>query len=210
LQSNTLNPLAYPKRTTAYVLTVIDNIGCPKPKRDTVIITVRDQVFADAGNDTAVVLGQPLQLSASGADFFLWTPSTGLNNPGINNPQANLSDNVTYYMKAYTEEGCFGYDTITVRVFKTNPDIFVPNGFTPGRPTNNVFRPIPVGISVIEFFHVYNRWGQLVYSSNDPERGWDGTFAGKPQAAGTYVWMVKGKDFTGKVIAKKGTAVLIR
>jgi hypothetical protein len=50
----------------------------------------------------------------------------------------------------------------------------------------------------------------MVYSSNDPERGWDGRFAGRPQAAGGYVWMVRGRDFTGKTIFRKGTMVLIR
>jgi gliding motility-associated-like protein len=205
-----LNPLAFPLKTTAYVLTVRDNIGCPKPKRDTVIVNVRDKILADAGGDTAIVVGQPLQLHATGADLYFWSPPTGLSNPNLQSPVANLSDNITYYMKAFTDDGCFAYDTMHIRVFKTQPDIFVPNGFTPDKTTNNVFRPIPVGISVIEFFYVYNRWGQLVYTSNDPERGWDGRFGGKPQAAGTYVWVVKGRDFTGKTIAKKGTMVLIR
>ena len=210
INPSTLNPLAYPLRTTAYVLTVRDNIGCPKPKKDTVLVTVRNKIVADAGADTAVVVGQPLQLQASGADLYLWSPATGLNNTTLQSPVARLNENITYYLKAYTEGGCFAYDTIHVRVFQTNPDIFVPNAFTPDKMTNHVFRPIPVGISIIEFFHVYNRWGQMVYSSNDPEGGWDGRFAGKPQGAGTFVWMVKGKDFTGKTIFKKGTMVLIR
>jgi PKD repeat protein len=210
ISANSLSPQAYPLKTTAYVLTVRDNIGCPKPKRDTVVVTVRNKILADAGGDTAVVLGQPLHLNGSGANRYLWSPPTGLNRTDIQSPVANLSENITYVMKAYTDEGCFEYDTMQVRVFKTQPDIFVPNGFTPGRTTNNVFRPIPVGISIIEFFSVFNRWGQQVYSSNDAERGWDGTFAGKPQSPGTYVWMVRGKDFTGKVIFRKGTMVLIR
>jgi gliding motility-associated-like protein len=210
INPSSLNPLAFPLRTTAYVLTVRDNIGCPKPKRDTVMVNVRSKILAEAGSDTAVVLGQPLQLYATGADMYLWEPSTGLDRNNVQSPVARLNENMTYVMKAYTDDGCFAYDTINVRVFKTKPDIFVPNAFTPGKTTNHVFRPIPVGISVIDYFYVYNRWGQLVYSSNDPERGWDGTFAGKIQTSGTYVWMVKGRDFTGRVIAKKGTVVLIR
>jgi gliding motility-associated-like protein len=210
ISPTTLNPLAYPLRTTSYVLTVYDNLGCPKPKRDTVVVTVRNKIIANAGRDTSVVIGQPLQLHGSGADMFLWTPPTGLNNPNTDNPIANLTENVTYELKAYTEEGCTGYDTINVKVFKTAPDIFVPNAFTPDRTTNNVFRPIPVGISQVEFFQVFNRWGQMVYSSNDIERGWDGKYGGKAQAPGGYVWMVQGKDFTGKTIFKKGTMILIR
>ncbi len=64
-------------------------------------------------------------------------------------------------MKTFTEEGCFAYDTINIKVFTTAPDIFVPNAFTPNNSSNNIFRPIPVGISKIEYFRVYNRNGML-------------------------------------------------
>jgi gliding motility-associated-like protein len=206
----TLNPLAYPLTTTSYVLTVYDNIGCPKPKRDTVIVTVRPKVMTNAGRDTSIVVGQPLQLSGKGAEFFTWSPPNGLNRTNVQSPIATLTENNTYVLKAYTAEGCFNFDTMNVKVFKTHPDIFVPNGFTPDRQSNNLFRPIPVGITRIEVFYVYNRWGQLMYSNTDATRGWDGRFAGKPQPAGTYVWMVTGTDYTGKKVFKKGTMALIR
>ncbi|ULQ56771.1 PKD domain-containing protein [Flavihumibacter rivuli] len=210
INPETLTPLARPRRTTQYVLSVLDNLGCPKPGRDTVLVTVRQPIRAFAGNDTSVVIGQPLQLNGSGAELFLWTPSTGLNFNNIANPVANLTQNQTYIMTAFTPEGCLGVDTINIKVFRTNPDIFVPNAFTPGKSTNTVFRPIPVGISQLEYFRVYNRWGQLVFSSSEATKGWDGKVGGQDQATGTYVWMVQGKDFTGKTIFKKGTVVLIR
>ncbi|HYC30236.1 MAG TPA: gliding motility-associated C-terminal domain-containing protein, partial [Chitinophagaceae bacterium] len=88
---------------------------------------------------------------------------------------------------------------------------FVPNAFTPGKRSNNLFRPAAApGISKLDFFRVYNRWGQLVYSTTEIGPGWDGTIAGKPQDAGTFVWIVQGTDFTGKRVFKKGTMVLIR
>ena len=205
-----LHPIARPFRTTTYILSVYDVRGCPKPKEDTVVVTVRPPIIANAGRDTSVVAGQPLVLSASGAEFFSWSPATGLNRTDVASPVAILVENVTYNVKVFTGEGCFSYDTIAVKVFKTNPDIFVPSAFTPDKGANNRFRPIPVGISVIEIFQVYNRWGQLLYSNNDTSNGWDGTFAGKPQAPGAYVWMVKGKDYTGKSVFKKGTMILVR
>lgn len=210
INPSSLNPIAFPLRTTPYLLTVRDVLGCPKPGVDTVLVTVRPKILANAGRDTAIVTGQSLQLFASGAQYFEWSPPLGLNKTNIQSPSATLSDNITYYVKVYTEEGCFNYDTLHVKVFKTNPDIFVPNAFTPGRITNNQFRPVPVGISTLEFFRVYNRWGQLIFSSNDSSRGWDGNFGGKQQDAGTYVWMARGKDFTGRTVFKKGTMVLIR
>jgi gliding motility-associated-like protein len=100
-------------------------------------------------------------------------------------------------------------DTIHIKVFKTLPDIFVPNAFAPsGR--NRLLRPVAVGISKLEYFRVYNRWGQLVFQAIEAGKGWDGTINGKLQDGGTYVWMVQGKDYTGKTVSKKGTAVLLR
>jgi hypothetical protein len=205
-----LNTLAWPLKTTDYILTTYDTLGCPKPGRDTVRVTVRDEIIAFAGKDTSVVVGQPLQLRGRGADLIEWQPPTYLNRNDISNPVALLTDNFTYIMRAYTPEGCHDYDTINIKVFKTNPDIFVPNAFRPGSTRNFTLRPIPVGISNLEYFRVFNRWGQMVYSSTNPEVGWDGTLGGKPQDAGTYVWMVQGKDYTGKMVFRKGTAILIR
>jgi len=209
INGNSLNPYAFPLVTSTYTLTVYDTIGCPKPTEDRVIVNVRNKILAFSGNDTSIVVGQPLQFRGQGAEFFQWTPPNGLNRTNISNPVAILQDNMTYYMRAYTKEGCFGLDTVNVRVFKTSPDIFMPNAFSPDG-KNRVFRPIPVGISKINYFRVYNRWGQLVFQTKEPGKGWDGTIAGKKQDTGTYAWMVQGEDYTGKVLTKKGTAVLIR
>ncbi len=206
---NTLTPIAFPAKTTTYLLSAFDTLGCPKAGISLVKVTVRDKILTFAGNDTAIVVGQPLQLRGSGAEFFKWTPATFLNNPDIKNPIALLNDNFTYILKAFTPEGCFSLDTINIKVFKTNPDIFVPNAFSPSG-KNRVLRPIPVGISRIDYFRVFNRWGQLVFQSSDSSKGWDGSLGGKPQNSGTFVWMVKGTDFTGKTIIRRGTAILIR
>jgi gliding motility-associated-like protein len=211
LNANTLSPAAFPLRPTNYILSVYDTLGCPKPFRDTVRVFVLDQIFAFAGRDTAIVVGQPLQLNASGAEFFVWSPPSGLNRSDIGNPIAILNDNITYYLRATNEQGCFDLDTINIQVFKTKPDIFVPNAFTPGGARNNLFRPAKTpGISHLDYFRVYNRWGQLVFTTSEIGRGWDGTIGGKAQSSGTYVWVVQGKDYTGKTVAKKGVMVLIR
>jgi gliding motility-associated-like protein len=86
----------------------------------------------------------------------------------------------------------------------------VPNAFTPGSISNNLFRPICMGIASLEYFYVYNRWGQLLFSTSQMGQGWNGRIQGKLQDSGAYLWIVKGTDYTGKVISKKGTVVLIR
>jgi gliding motility-associated-like protein len=169
---------------------------------------------AFAGNDTSVVVGQPLQLNATGGIDYLWVPGTSLNRANINNPIAMYNgsfDSIQYKVLMINENGCQDSAYVTVRVFRTNPQIFVPSAFTPnGDGKNDVFRPIAVGITNIEYFRVYNRWGQLVFSTTTNESGWDGRIAGKDQGSGTFVWVVKATDFTGKAVFAKGTVTLIR
>ncbi len=212
LSNNTIsNPVASPTRSIRYLVSVFDNKGCPKPGIDSVVVRVVPQVPAFAGNDTSIVLNQPLQLSATGGARYLWTPSTGLSNPNTSSPVANPGASISYAVKVSTPEGCFAIDTINVKVFNTNPDLFVPTAFTPNNDRkNDLLIPIPVGITKLEYFKVYNRYGELVFNTTEIGRGWDGRIKGKDQNSSTYVWYVQGIDYTGKTIFKKGTSTLIR
>jgi hypothetical protein len=205
-----------PASSTAYILRVMNN-GCPNALLDTFKVNVLAQVVVSPGNDTSVVVGEPLQFHAvssdAGPDSFSWTPATDLSNPSIPDPVAVYHDNdntVQYLVKAITPFGCEGQASVTVKIFKTKPDIFVPNAFTPGLSVNSIFRPIPVGISSLDYFRIYNRLGQLVYNTSALGSGWDGRLNGVNQDSGGYVWMVKGTDYTGNIIAKKGIMVLVR
>ena len=189
-------------------------MGCPKPVFDTVLVNVVPKVLAFAGNDTAVVVGQPLQLNGSGGTIYQWQPPTYLNNPNIQNPVAIFDgsvENFRYIMLTTTPEGCFNYDTVNVRIFKISPDILVPTGFTPdGNSLNDVLTPFTVGIAQFHYFRVFNRWGQEVFATTKQKDGWDGTFKSRQQDPGAYVWMVSGTDYLGRTITKKGTVILIR
>ena len=211
---NILNPIAQPNTTTNYILTAIDTLGCPKPGYDTVTVTVLPKVKASAGRDTMIVAGQTLQLNASGGENYEWVPPTGLNNISISNPVSMLNgniDSIRYKVYVTDLQGCLDSATVLVKIFRTNPQIFVPTGFTPnGDGLNDVLKPIAVGIERIEYFKVYNRWGQLVFSTTVNGQGWNGQINGKPQTTNTYVWMVKAVDYLGKPVFQKGTATLIR
>lgn len=216
--SGTLSPTAHPNASTPYIITVTDTLGCPKPVSDTITVFVIPRIVVFAGNDTAVVVGQPLQLNATanaGLAFnYNWTPGAWLNDPSIYNPVATFPstvDSITYVVTAATNEGCYGTDAITVKVFKTNADIFMPNAFSPnsdGR--NDVFKPILVGISKLTIFSIYNRWGQLVYTTSQHNKGWDGTIHGQKQDPGTYVYLVSGIDYLGRIVTRKGAFILVR
>ncbi|MEP7238750.1 MAG: PKD domain-containing protein [Ferruginibacter sp.] len=210
--ANIPNPVSVkPSDNVRYVVTVRDVLGCPKTVKDTMIVYVA-RIKANAGpRDTSVVLGQPLQLGASGSTNYAWTPATWLNNPSISNPISLPQNNIEYVVRVSNSVGCFDTDTILVKVFKVKPDLYVPSGFTPnGDGNNDIFRPIAIGMKSIDNFQVYNRWGQMLYSGTGNGAGWDGRFAGKAQEAATYVWYAEGVDYLNNKIKRKGTVVLIR
>jgi gliding motility-associated-like protein len=212
--ANTLTPLAKPTTTTTYLLTVRDTLGCPKPVRDSVTVSVVPRVMAFAGNDTTIVANQPLQLNATGGTGYAWLPVTGMNDGSIANPLVTLNatvDTITYRVRVSTPEGCFASDDMKVTVFKTGPEIFVPSAFTPNTDgKNDVLKPVAVGIKSLTYFKIFNRWGQVVYSSTDLSHGWDGKINGVTQATDTFVYMAEATDYLGNVFKRKGTVVLIR
>lgn len=213
--AGTLDPVASPKApSTAYILYAYDIQGCPKPGTDTVVVTMLADMNAFAGRDTAVVIGQPLQLNATGGTQYEWTPATGLSATNIPNPIASYlssSNGIDYKLVVLNEAGCMDSATLRVKVFQTLPAVFVPTGFTPNNDgLNDYVRPISAGIQTIEYFRIFNRWGELVYAGNTTGKGWDGTINGKQQAVGVYVWIVKAKDYQGGDFSQSGTVTLIR
>ena len=180
--------------------------GCSISKSKTVAIK---KVYVFAGNDTTVAALQPLQLIGTGSKNYLWTPNTQLNNNTVYNPIAVLNNDFTYNLKGTTAEGCIGYDSINIKVYK-GPEIYVPTAFSPnGDGKNDIIKPIIPGVLSLEYFNIYNRWGQLIYSTQKVGEGWNGKWKSIEQPQGAYVWICRIKDYTGKMIERKGSFLLI-
>jgi gliding motility-associated-like protein len=209
-----LDPAVKPKATAAYVFSAFDTRGCPKPARDTVMVTVLPKINAFAGRDTAIVLGQPLQLNASGGAQYTWSPSNGLSATNISDPVALFNSPIRglrYKVLVQDIGGCADSAFLNVKVYNTLPQVFVPTAFTPnGDGVNDQLRPIAAGIQNIEYFMVYTRWGELVYRGFQSGKGWDGRINGRIQSSGVYVWQVKAVDYLGFDFFLTGTATLLR
>lgn len=182
--------------------------GCYSDSLTGDIVIYSTNVFA--GNDTIAAAGQPVQLNATGGLSYIWSPAFDLNDANIANPIAILAATQTFTVRAFTPEGCESFDDITVKIYK-GPDIYLPNAFTPNADgLNDVFKGTPVGIKQFNYLKVFNRWGQLLFSTSDYTKGWDGNWRGQKQNSGIFVVMVNAIDFKGNVINKKGTVMLIR
>lgn len=209
-----LNPIARPPATQRYILSVFDTKGCPKPGLDTVVVTVRPEVIAFAGRDTNVVIGQSLQLNANGGVYYNWSPATGLSSVTIANPVAlyrSAFSAIRYRMIASDSMRCPDTAYLTVRVFQTAPSVFVPTGFTPNADgLNDVIKPILAGIKKLNYFRIFNRWGQLVYETQQEGQGWDGRLNGQLQGTHVFVWTVSAVDYLDQPYFAKGILTLVR
>ena len=216
------NPIVKPSATSIYYLHVKDIHGCRSLQTDAVTVKVTPSVKIFAGNDTIVAMNQPLQLHAtetnnSGVTQWEWSAATYLNNPLIASPIATFPSPVVtapydyvYMVKGTTPAGCQGTDYIKIKVYQ-GPEIYVASGFTPnGDGKNDFLVPVPVGIKDLKYFRVFNRWGQMIFDTKDPGRGWDGRIRGIDQQTGVFIWIAEGIDYTGKLVTRKGASTLIR
>jgi gliding motility-associated-like protein len=205
-----VNPLT----NISYTISVRDTFGCPKPVSHTIHVNV-NKVIANAGpTDTSIVAGQALQLNATGGINYLWTTTNipdWLNNSHISNPVSSPQDDIRYIVRVSDAAGCYDTDMIKVKFYKLPPDLYVPSAFSPnGDGTNDILKPLALGLKTVETFRVYNRFGQLLFSTSNIGIGWNGRFKGLEQEPGTYVWIAEGTDFRNKKIQRKGTVILLR
>lgn len=175
-----------------------------------VSFAINPEVVANAGPDADVETNVPYRLQGSGNGNFSWWPPHLVNNPNIATPLTTVSSDATLVLTVTDNLGCVDADTVRLRVLN-GPTFYVPSAFTPnGDGLNDIFRPTPVGIQKLDYFRVYNRYGELVYETSEIGKGWNGIYKGIQQNGGNYVWAVKGVDRTGRERLLKGNVILIR
>lgn len=190
---------------------IVENLqGC----KDTVFRKILVDPFKpNIGKDTTIVKGEKIFFPLSGGSNTAWSPGTYLSDSNYNNPVGTFVDTGTflYTVVARSEQtGCLGRDSIIIRVLN-NGYLAVPNAFTPnGDGKNDRFRPLLVGYQNVRFFRIYNRYGELVFDTNNIEDSWDGTFNGQPVELGTYFWLIGVTDRFGKESQEKGDVIVIR
>ena len=150
-------------------------------------------------------------LSATGAQSYIWSPATGLNNSTISNPIATPSVTTTYVVTGKDANGCTNTDEITIQKSPLTDVIYeLPNSFTPnGDGVNDCFGVSRWGVIQDLELAIYNRLGQRVFITNDASRCWDGRLNGQPQSSDVFVYTIKAQTACG-LINKKGTILLLR
>lgn len=107
------------------------------------------------------------------------------------------------------EFGCEAKICDSINIFETSL-LDVPNAFSPNNDgVNDEYIPINYGLDNYEF-RIYNRWGELVFESSDPTKGWDGTYKGVDQELDVYVYVVSGNGVDGIPYYMQGNFTLVR
>lgn len=211
---DTESVLIYPRENVTYDIEMIFlKGGCVV---DTSLTITVSQVTADAGKDVVVgdgaytILGGP-KLSYGSEYSYIWSPAQFLDDPRIANPRVDPLFSRFYTLEVTNDStGCVARDS--VYVFNECVDISLPNAFNPvsNIPKNRKFGIENNQLFSLNYFRIFNRWGNLIFETTLPNVTWDGTFENIPAPSGTYVWIVDGECSNGKRIQKQGNVFLVR
>jgi gliding motility-associated-like protein len=136
-------------------------------------------------------------------------PTDDLASPYEETTIANPVKSTLYTVTGTDENGCVNSDTLTLEV-QHNDVLYVPNVFSPNNDgENDVMYVRGTGFRSI-YFTIYDRWGELVFETDDQSVGWDGTFRGKELDPAVFVYYVKAVFWDSKEIKQHGSITLVR
>lgn len=194
-----------PNITSVYTVTANLN-DCSASKEVTVNVTKFNE---DAGSEEnfEVCFGDEAQLNAKGGETYSWSPAEFLSNEFVANPVTINITEPTWFSVDVNLSGCVLKDSLLVSPKECLVE-FIPNSFSPNNDGVNDtwFIPEITRFSENELY-IYNRWGQLVYSSVNYQNDWQGTFNGTPLPEATYYYILKVREESESL---SGTVTILR
>lgn len=171
---------------------------------------VKELPTVDLGRDTLICRGLQLMLHpsySSDVTAFSWQD-------GPFNTETRFTTNGSgvYKLTVKNEWGCKASDDVSIQEKDCGCDVYLPTAFSPNRDgKNDIFRPVLHCVTKKFRFRVYNRWGQLIFSTVNPGEGWNGILPGGSKTGiGSYVWTIEYESFNfPDVIRKSGTVTVV-
>lgn len=121
----------------------------------------------------------------------------------------NLAGSYPVALVVQNDKGCSDTIVKTI-VVESDFSLFVPNSFTPdGDGLNDIFQPKGRGLSKYKL-SIYDRWGKLIFETEEFEKGWNGSLQGGESAIGVYVWKINGLDAKGRIKDLTGFVTISR
>lgn len=217
--NNCLNPVANPVQTTLYRVVGYDLYNC---FTDTgyVTVAVGQYPVVSLGPDQVLATGTQLQLNNTVTNgpvrTWTWSPTADLSCNNCPTPVANIRNDVCYSLTARNIYGCAGSDTMCVKAFCNDTQVFIPNAFTPDDDgKNDILMVRASGIQLVKKFIIFNRWGEIVFERsnvppNNPQYGWNGTIKGVKASSDVYVYIAEVICENGTSYSYKGNVTLLK
>ncbi|MBL7766756.1 MAG: gliding motility-associated C-terminal domain-containing protein [Chitinophagaceae bacterium] len=199
----------YPQYTTTYIVQGIDANGCSGSVA--VTITVIDEVNLNVTKSGDAECKQnQVELQVSGAAQYVWSPVSLLSNPNGATTMATVDSTTTFYVTGIVGS-CTANDSIIVYSYNNDANsIFIPTAFSPnGDGKNDCFRILHRANFKSYYLGIYNRYGELVFETDQADACWDGNFKNKEAELSTYYYYLKAETTCGKIF-RKGDITLVR
>ncbi len=194
-----------------YSLEVTDGSGC-SVLENYVISTSGTLTIVATPASTTINAGESVQLNASGATYYTWSPATGLSATDISDPIATPTSSITYTVTGSDANGCVGTALVNIYIPIDCGELFLPSVFSPngsGPSANNVLCVLGGCIAELNYA-VYNRWGEKVFETTDNTNCWDGLYKDKPVNSGVYAYKIYAVLFDGTTIEESGNLTIVR
>jgi gliding motility-associated-like protein len=192
-----------------YKLQITSTGGCDTTLPFEILSLTKPEVIVTP-IDTIVRYGDSIQLHAEGAVLYTWWPTSSLDTASKADPISRPLQPVLLSVVGINEYGCMDTAEANINIDFTMPD-FVPNAFSPnGDGINDVFNITNITYQKIIQFKIFNRYGQLIFSTLDGYKGWDGRQNGKNCDIGTYYYLIELDYPNGTRKTYKGDVFLLR
>lgn len=197
-----------------YNVTFIDTNACQYS--DSIVLNAINNFAVEVTPDYAVIdAGENVELTASvqtgfTASSYNWSPNSFISCTNCQSTTVNPIATSEYIVQAFHEDGCYGQDTAKIVVERECMDIFVPDHFSPNNDGLNDEWCIIGSCIESSKVQVYDRWGRLIFSSDDPNTCWDGSHKGEIIQNGSYVVDINIKLLTGEEFKKRGSVKVVR
>jgi gliding motility-associated-like protein len=208
-----------PTQTTTYTLLSVSDLKCSNTNlSSSVTVTVLSSQSGVRYPDVFAIANVPRNLKArnlGNGSAYEWSPAIGLNNYLVINPVFKYDSSVQYIITITNGSGCTIIDTVSVLVSTAaapiTSAIFVPKAWSPNKDGHNdQLRPLTVRIQQIYYFRIFNRWGQLLFETNEIGKGWNGIYKGAESVQDVYTWTLEAIGEDGKRYKKSGSSILLR
>jgi gliding motility-associated-like protein len=193
----------------SYTITVTDQNGCTNDQTFTVV-QIGSLSASVSPTSASIDAGESVSITVTGGTSFNWVPATGLSCDTCGNVIATPSESTIYVIVVSDATGCSDTLSVTINVIPVCGELFVPNMFSPNLDNLNDQLCVMGACFSEVVFSIYNRWGELIFETDDLTKCWDGTYKSKSANPDVYVYKLIGTKLDGTLVNTSGNIQLVR